>query len=134
MKPPMARLDRLLANLGYGSRKEVQALARTGAIVFDGQAIKDTGYKVPISAELPQRLTIGGAPVDPPAPLTLLMHKPLGVVCSHREPGRSVYELLPRRWRVDRMEAEARRPREKGRLASASIWSSLARMTSRSTE
>ncbi len=100
MKPPMARLDRLLANLGYGSRKEVQALARTGAIVFDGQAIKDTGYKVPISAELPQRLTIGGAPVDPPAPLTLLMHKPLGVVCSHREPGRSVYELLPRRWRA----------------------------------
>ena len=28
------------------------------------------------------------------------MHKPVGVVCSHREPGRSVYELLPHRWRA----------------------------------
>ena len=26
------------------------------------------------------------------------MHKPLGFVCSHREPGRSVYDLLPARW------------------------------------
>ena len=44
-------------------------------------------------------MTIDGRPVDPPAPLTLIMHKPLGVVCSHREEGRSVYELLPARWR-----------------------------------
>ena len=29
-----------------------------------------------------------------------MLHKPLGVVCSHREPGRSVYELFPRRWRA----------------------------------
>jgi 16S rRNA pseudouridine516 synthase len=28
------------------------------------------------------------------------MHKPLDVVCSHREAGRSVYELLPNRWRA----------------------------------
>ena len=28
------------------------------------------------------------------------MHKPLDVVCSHREAGRSVYELLPHRWRA----------------------------------
>ena len=99
-KAPMARLDRLLANLGYGSRKEVQALVRAGAVVLDGQAVKDAGQKVALGADLPQRLIIGGAPVDPPAPLTLVMHKPVGVVCSHREPGRSVYELLPRRWRA----------------------------------
>lgn len=96
----MARLDRLLANLGYGSRREVQGLVRKGAVVFDGVAIGDGGQKVPVVADLPERLTIEGAPVDPPAPLTLIMHKPLGVVCSHREPGRSVYELLPRRWRA----------------------------------
>src|SRR5205823_4986272 len=35
-----------------------------------------------------------------PAPLTLVMHKPVGVVCSHREAGRSVYDLLPRRWQA----------------------------------
>ena len=81
----MARLDRLLANLGYGSRREVQGLVRKGAVVFDGAAVSDGGLKVPVVADLPTRLTIAGAPVDPPAPLTLLMHKPLGVVCSHQE-------------------------------------------------
>jgi 16S rRNA pseudouridine516 synthase len=45
-------------------------------------------------------MTVVDKPVDPPAPLTLIMHKPLDVVCSHKEPGRSVYELLPRRWRA----------------------------------
>jgi 16S rRNA pseudouridine516 synthase len=45
-------------------------------------------------------MTVAGQPLDPPAPLTLVMHKPLGVVCSHREAGRSVYELLPTRWRA----------------------------------
>lgn len=96
----MARLDRLLANLGYGSRREVAALVREGRVVLDGAPLKDSGAKVPVTAELPTRLTISGKPVDPPAPLTLLMHKPLGVVCSHKEPGRSVYELLPRRWQA----------------------------------
>jgi len=96
----MARLDRLLANLGYGSRREVGAMVARGQVVLDGVALKDTGAKIPVTAELPQRLTIAGKPVDPPAPLTLLMHKPLGVVCSHREAGRSVYELLPQRWRA----------------------------------
>ncbi|HQP21223.1 MAG TPA: pseudouridine synthase, partial [Phenylobacterium sp.] len=96
----MARLDRLLANLGYGSRREVAAQVREGRVVLDGVPLKDAGAKVPVTAELPTRLTISGKPVDPPAPLTLLMHKPLGVVCSHKEPGRSVYELLPRRWQA----------------------------------
>ena len=100
MKPPMARLDRLLANLGYGSRREVHALVRDGRVVLDGGVLKDAGAKVAIAADLPKRLTINGIGVDPPAPLTLIMHKPLGVVCSHKEAGRSVYELLPSRWRA----------------------------------
>lgn len=100
MKPPMARLDRLLANLGYGSRREVNVLARDGRVMLDGAVLKDAGTKIAIAADLPKRLTINGVAVDPPAPLTLIMHKPLGVVCSHKEVGRSVYELLPPRWRA----------------------------------
>ncbi|THD59102.1 16S rRNA pseudouridine(516) synthase [Phenylobacterium sp.] len=96
----MARLDRLLANLGYGSRREVAALVARGQVVLDGAALKDAGAKIAVSADLPGRLTVAGQPLDPPAPLTLLMHKPLDVVCSHREAGRSVYELLPPRWRA----------------------------------
>jgi 16S rRNA pseudouridine516 synthase len=96
----MARLDRLLANLGYGSRREVTDLVARRQVLLDGAVVKDSGLKVAIAADLPARLTVSGQALDPPAPLTLVMHKPLDVVCSHREPGRSVYELLPHRWRA----------------------------------
>lgn len=99
-KPPMARLDRLLANLGYGSRREIAALVARRQVVLDGAVLKDAGARLAIGSDLAQRMTVAGAPLDPPAPLTLVMHKPLGVVCSHRESGRSVYELLPARWRA----------------------------------
>jgi 16S rRNA pseudouridine516 synthase len=108
------RLDRLLANLGYGSRREAQGLVARGAVVLDGQPLRDPGQHVPLDPGLTARLTVEGAPLDPPPPLTLILHKPLGVVCSHREAGRSVYELLPPRWRereptlstVGRLDAE----------------------------
>jgi 16S rRNA pseudouridine516 synthase len=95
-----ARLDRLLANLGYGSRREVHALIAAGVVSLDGARLRDPASHVVIDSGLPARMTVGGQPLDPPAPLTLILHKPLGVVCSHREAGRSVYELLPVRWRA----------------------------------
>ena len=99
-KPPMVRLDRLLANLGYGSRREVADLVRHRQVVLDGVELRDAGARIALTPDLPQRISVVGQPLDPPAPLTILMHKPLDVVCSHREPGRSVYELLPPRWRA----------------------------------
>lgn len=96
----MARLDRLLANLGYGSRKDVQAMVAAGKVVLDGKVLKDSGTKVAVDATLPERMTIRGVAVDPPAPLVLLMHKPLGVTCSHKEDGQKIYDLLPRRWQI----------------------------------
>ena len=99
-KLPMARLDRLLANLGYGSRREVTALVAHRQVELDGVVIKDAGARIALTPDLSARMTVTGRPLDPPAPLTLVMHKPLGVVCSHKEPGRSVYELLPMRWRA----------------------------------
>jgi 16S rRNA pseudouridine516 synthase len=41
---------------------------------------------------------IDGVPIDPPV-LLLMMHKPLGVTCSHKDAGPLVYDLLPERWR-----------------------------------
>ena len=99
MKLPTARLDRLLANLGYGSRREVQAMIARGRITLDGARLRDVGQKIPLDPDLSARMQVNGAPLDPPSPLTLVFHKPLGVVCSHRETGRSLYDLLPDRWR-----------------------------------
>lgn len=113
-KAPSLRLDRLLANLGYGSRREVQSLVDAGAVVLDGAPLTDASGKIPLSPDLPRRMRISGAPVDPPPPMSLILHKPLGVVCSHKEAGRNVYELLPARWRrrnpalstIGRLDAE----------------------------
>jgi 16S rRNA pseudouridine516 synthase len=98
-KAPTVRLDRLLANLGYGSRREVQALVAAGQVTLDGAPIVRADGRIAAGADLPGRMRVQDAPLDPPAPLTLLMHKPFGLVCSHTEPGRSVYDLLPPRWR-----------------------------------
>ncbi len=93
------RLDRLIANLGYGSRNEVQALARNGRILLDGIEVDDAGDRIALTQDLPARLTIDGEPLDPLPGLALMLHKPLGVTCSHKEAGPLVYDLLPPRWR-----------------------------------
>jgi 16S rRNA pseudouridine516 synthase len=94
------RLDRLLANMGYGSRKDIQMLVKHGRVLLDGRPMTDADAHVPVSLELPSRLSINGVALDPPPGFaTLMMHKPLGVTCSHKETGPLVYGLLPDRWR-----------------------------------
>ena len=93
------RLDRLLANLGYGSRNEVQQLARSGAVLLDGAPVRDAALRIAVTPDLPSRLTVEGDPLDPLPGMALMLHKPLGVTCSHKEAGPLVYDLLPLRWR-----------------------------------
>jgi pseudouridine synthase len=94
------RLDRLLANLGYGSRREVQALARAGAITLDGVQVPKADARIALTPDLPQRMLVDGRPLDPLPGVALMMHKPVGVTCSHKEAGELVYGLLPSRWRM----------------------------------
>lgn len=88
------RLVRLIANLGYGSRRDVAAMFREGRIT-DPQG--DVLYADDTAAHADIR--IDGDVLDPPAGLALMMHKPLGTTCSMRDPGRIVHDLLPRRYR-----------------------------------
>jgi 16S rRNA pseudouridine516 synthase len=94
------RLDRLLANMGYGSRKEMQGLARAGAVRLDGQPILDADGRVAVTPDLARRMTVQGKPLDPVPGMALMLHKPVGVTCSHKEAGPLVYDLLPDRWRA----------------------------------
>ena len=94
------RLDRLLANLGYGSRREMQILARNGRIKLDGAVLRDIEQRAAPTPDFSTRLSIDGEPLDPLPGLVVMMNKPLGVTCSHKEAGPLVYRLLPDRWRV----------------------------------
>jgi 16S rRNA pseudouridine516 synthase len=98
--PPSARLDRLLANMGYGSRREVAGLVKAGLVVLDGRPVKAADQKVAVTADLAQRMYVRGALLDPPPGLALMLNKPLGVTCSHKEGGELVYDLFPQRWRA----------------------------------
>ena len=90
----MRRLDQLLANLGYCSRREARDWVRAGAVTVCGEEADDFGAKVD-----PTEVRVDGAALDHPEGLLLLFNKPLGLVCSHdgRE-GPNVYSLLPPRW------------------------------------
>lgn len=91
----MRRLDQLLANLGYCSRREARAWVEAGRVTVRGQVADDFGAKAD-----PADVRVDGAPLDHPHGILLLLHKPLGLVCSHdRDEGPSVYDLLPARWR-----------------------------------
>jgi 16S rRNA pseudouridine516 synthase len=99
MSKSTLRLDRLLSNLGYGSRREVQQMVRNGWVTLDGEDLTNPDQRIELSADLRERLLVDDEPLDPLTGLTLMLHKPVGVTCSHKETGPLVYSLLPERWR-----------------------------------
>ncbi len=89
------KLVRHIANLGYGSRKQVALMFRAGRIT-------DANGEV-LYADDPldhDNLRIDGEPADPAQGMLLALHKPVGYTCSTRDPGRIVYDLLPPRYRL----------------------------------
>ena len=87
------RLDRLLSRLGYCSRQEVRQWLRQGRI-----AVADLRNPAPAAHVQPDAVRLDGETLDHPQGLTLIYHKPVGLVCSHRENGRLIYEAFPARW------------------------------------
>ena len=89
------KLVKHIANLGYGSRREVQWMFREGRIT-------DAAGEV-LYADDPldhDNVRVDGEPLDPPAGQLLMLHKPVGTTCSTKDPGRIVYDLLPPRYRL----------------------------------
>ena len=89
------KLVKHIANLGYGSRKDVQWLFREGRIT---NAAGEVLYADdPLDHD---DLRIDGEPLDPPPGLLLILHKPVDFTCSTKDRGRVVYDLLPPRYRL----------------------------------
>lgn len=88
------KLLRVIANLGYGSRRDVAAWFDAGRITdVDGKPLE------PSARCDPAQVRIDGEPLDPAPGLVVALHKPVGYTCSTRDPGRLIYDLLPRRYR-----------------------------------
>ncbi len=89
------KLVKLIANLGYGSRREVQMMFREGRITDPQGEVLYADDKV-----AHDDIRIDDEPLDPPAGLLLMLHKPTGYTCSTKDPGRVIYDLLPPRFRL----------------------------------
>ena len=89
------KLVKLIANLGYGSRKQVASMFREGRITDAAGEVLYADDK----AEHAQ-IRIDNEALDPPAGMLLMLHKPLGYTCATKDPGRVVYEIFPPRFRL----------------------------------
>ena len=88
------KLLRYLANLGYGSRRDVLAMFADGRI---RDAAGESLYGDDVRAH--DDIRIDGAALDPAPGLLLMLNKPTGYTCSTKDQGRLIYDLLPRRFR-----------------------------------
>ncbi|WP_369902220.1 pseudouridine synthase [Bacillus manliponensis] len=86
------RLDKLLANMGYGSRKEVKKLLKDGVVKVDGTPVKDAKFHVNVEE---QEVMIHGEIVEYKEFIYLMMHKPPGVIsATEDENHETVVDLL----------------------------------------
>ena len=89
------KLVKHLANLGYGSRKQVALMFREGRITdAQGEVLYADD---PLDHD---NLRVDGEAPDPAPGLLVMLHKPVGYTCSTKDPGRIVYDLLPPRYRL----------------------------------
>ncbi|MEG0260889.1 MAG: pseudouridine synthase [Lysinibacillus sp.] len=86
------RLDKLLANMGYGSRKEVKQLLKQKAVTVDGTSVKDAAMHVDPDA---QNVSVLGERIIYTEFIYLMMNKPPGVISATEDKrDATVVELL----------------------------------------
>lgn len=88
----MERLDKILANTGRWSRKEVRELVRAGRVTVNGVPVHSPEEKWDPAAEF----AVDGVSVSGEHMVYLMLHKPAGLVSATEDPKQpTVLELLP---------------------------------------
>lgn len=86
------RIDKMLANLGYGSRKEVKQLLKSGAVTVDGDVVKDAKQHIDTNK---QTVSLNGEIIEYKEFIYLMMNKPQGVLSATEDStGETVIDLL----------------------------------------
>jgi len=88
----LERLDKILANTGRWSRKEVRELVRAGRVTVNGVPVHSPEEKWDPAAEF----AVDGVSVSGERMVYLMLHKPAGLVSATEDPKQpTVLELLP---------------------------------------
>lgn len=88
----MDRLDKILCNHGFGTRKEVRSLVRSGAVTVNGQVVKMESDHVDMATA---QILVDGEPLVLEQHRHLMMNKAAGYVCSTKEgEHQTVFDLI----------------------------------------
>lgn len=86
------RLDKLLSNMGYGSRKEVRIFLKKGAVRLNSEVVKDAAAHIQIDKDV---VTVLGETVVYKEFIYLMMNKPQGVISATEDKyDQTVIDLL----------------------------------------
>ena len=86
------RLDKILANMGYGSRKDVKKLIKEGRVEVNNKIVKKNDFKIDPNNE---RISVDGDEILYRKYIYLMVNKPKDVVSSTDDPiSRTVLDLL----------------------------------------
>lgn len=73
------RLDKVLGNLGYGTRKEVKALAKKGEVTVNGTIVKDSAQHVDPEKDI---IEVSGEKIFYRKYIYVMLNKPQGVISA----------------------------------------------------
>jgi 16S rRNA pseudouridine516 synthase len=86
------RLDKMLGNLGYGTRSGIKILIRQGAVTVNGKQVKDHGMQINPNVD---EVVLDGETIQYRVTVYVLLHKPAGVVSATEDSrDRTVLDLL----------------------------------------
>ena len=90
------RLNQFLARAGHGSRRACEELILSGQVFLNGQRITKLATRVGPN----DSVSIAGKKLHAERPLTAMLYKPRGYICSTVEEGgaKTIFDLLPREW------------------------------------
>ncbi len=97
IKPKGIRLQKLMAERGYGSRRKMEGWIKEGRVQVDGKVATIGTAVTPENSILIDGKRLR-SPVDNMEGRVLMYHKPEGEICSRDDPGKrpSVYKNLPK--------------------------------------
>lgn len=86
------RLDKMLGNLGYGTRSGIKSLVRQGAVTVNGERVKDPGMQIHPEQD---QVMLDGERIVYRDTVYVMLHKPAGVVSATEDNrDRTVLDLL----------------------------------------
>jgi pseudouridine synthase len=89
----LQRLDKVLGNLGYGTRKEIKKFIKDGVIEVDGIVADDPGMHVNPET---QEILVNGISIGYKKFIYIMMNKPDGVIsATDDDRERTVIDILP---------------------------------------